>query len=220
MHFDVASNVGAVTRAVVDRDHEGKPARVVLASRSYATGIDDAWDALTSAERIPRWFLPIEGDLKLGGRYQLKGNAGGTIMECEPPRRLALSWEFAGGTSWVFVTLTEEGPDSTRLELEHVAHKDEEFVKFWDQFGPGAVGVGWDLTLLGFGAHVEQGFAVDHEEAEAWALSENGKDYATQSSDRWCAASVALGTEPGQARAAADRTTAFYTGAPPPGTED
>ena len=215
MHFDVASNIGAVTRAVVDRDHEGKPARVVIAGRSYATGIDDAWDALTNAERIPRWFLPIEGDLKLGGHYQLKGNAGGTIMICEPPRRLGLSWEFAGGTSWVFVTLTEEGPDRTRLELEHVAHKDQEFVKFWDQFGPGAVGVGWDLTLLGYGAHVEQGFAVDHAEAEAWALSDNGKAYSTAASQRWGDASIALGTEPEQARAAADRTTAFYTGAGP-----
>ncbi len=215
MDVDVAKQVGAVKRAVVDRDYEGKPARVVMASRFYATDIEDAWDALTSAERIPRWFLPIEGDLKLGGRYQLKGNAGGTINECEPPRRLGISWEFAGGTSWVFVTLSAEGPESTLLELEHVAHTDQEFIKFWDQFGPGAVGVGWDLTLLGFGMHVEEGFSVDHAEAEAWTLSDNGKAYSTASSDRWCDASIALGTEPEQARAAADRTTAAYTGAGP-----
>ena len=40
------------------------------------------------------------------------------------------------------------GP-TTRLTLEHIAHEDEEGLKFWDQFGPGAVGVGWDLALLG-----------------------------------------------------------------------
>lgn len=215
MEVDVAKQIGAVKREVVDREFEGRPARVVIAGRSYATDIDDAWDALTNAERIPRWFLPIEGELRLGGHYQLKGNAGGTIMECDPPRRLAVSWEFAGGKSWVFVTLTEEGPDSTRLELEHVAHTDQEFTKFWDQFGPGAVGVGWDLTLLGFALHVEEGRMGSHEEGEAWAMSENGKEYAIASSELWGEASIALGTEPEQARAAAGRTTAFYTGAGP-----
>jgi uncharacterized protein YndB with AHSA1/START domain len=44
---------------------------------------------------IPRWFLPIAGDLRLGGRFQLEGNAGGEITECRPPRRLAVTWELA-----------------------------------------------------------------------------------------------------------------------------
>lgn len=39
------------------------------------------WDACTDPERIPRWFLPISGDLRLNGRYQLEGNAGGAITE-------------------------------------------------------------------------------------------------------------------------------------------
>ena len=59
---------------------------MVVASRSYDTDIDDLWEAITNAERIPRWFLPITGELRLGGRYQLQGNAGGTITACEPPR--------------------------------------------------------------------------------------------------------------------------------------
>ena len=121
MQIDVASYIGAMTREVRGRDHEGKPARVVVASRSYDTTLDDLWDALTSAERIPRWFLPITGDLKLGGRYQLVGNAGGTITACEPPRRLSLTWEFGGQTSWVNVSLTADGA-GTHLELEHIAH--------------------------------------------------------------------------------------------------
>lgn len=83
MPSDAVRHAGAVVRSVEDREHEGKPARVVLASRRYATDIEDAWDALTNAERIPRWFLPISGDLRLGGRYQLEGNAEGSITECE-----------------------------------------------------------------------------------------------------------------------------------------
>ena len=43
------------------------------------------WDACTDPERIGRWFLPVSGDLRLGGRYQLEGNAGGEILRCEPP---------------------------------------------------------------------------------------------------------------------------------------
>jgi hypothetical protein len=29
--------------------------------------------------------LPISGHLRLGGRYQLKGNSGGEITACDPP---------------------------------------------------------------------------------------------------------------------------------------
>jgi hypothetical protein len=39
------------------------------------------------------------------------------------------------------------------LTLEHIAHKDgigEEHLK---QFGPGAVGIGWDLALHGLARH-------------------------------------------------------------------
>jgi uncharacterized protein YndB with AHSA1/START domain len=212
MELDLSRHVGAVVREVASREHEGKPARVVIATRSYATDIDDAWDALTNVERIPRWFLPVEGDLRLGGHYQLKGNAGGTITRCEPPRALALTWEFGGATSWVNVHLREEGPESTRLELEHIAHEDPQALQFWDQFGPGAVGVGWDLSLVGLAEHLEAGRTMDHEEGEAWLRSENGKAFVAASSGGWAAASIAWGTDAEAAQAAAERTTAFYTG--------
>jgi hypothetical protein len=47
----------------------------------------------------------------------------------------------------------------------------------------------------------------------AWVGSEEGKRFMTSSSERWCEASVAAGTDEADARAAADRTTAAYTGA-------
>ena len=215
MQIDVARYVGAVTREVKAREHEGAPARVVVATRSYDTMVEDLWDALTSAERIPRWFLPITGDLKLGGRYQLKGNAGGTITACEPPRRLSVTWEFGGDTSWVNVTLEAEG-DGARLELEHIARAGGEF---WDQYGPGAVGVGWDLTLAGLALHLASGgAAVDPAQFAAWSASEEGKAFVLASSDGWRLASIAFGTAPAAADAAAARTSTFYTGgAEPPG---
>lgn len=210
---DVARLVGAVTREVKSDEREGRPARVVVATRVYDTTLDDVWSALTSAERIPRWFLPIEGELRLGGRYQFKGNAGGTIKACEPPHHLSATWEYGGDVSWVDVRLEAVGDEQTRLTLEHAAHVDG---PRWDEFGPGAVGVGWDLGLLGLGLYFESDDSSDVTvEGQAWAISEEGKAYQRQCSDDWCRASIANGTDAVMARAAADRTTAFYTGAPP-----
>ena len=209
MEIDVASQIGAVVREVASREHEGRPARVIIASRTYDTTVDDLWDALTSAERIPRWFLPISGDLRLGGRYQFQGNAGGQITDCEPPHRLAATWEFGGATSWVTVRLAGAPGGKASLELEHVAHIDD---GLWAQFGPGAVGVGWDGALMGLGRHLATGASVDLAEAMAWALSENGRAFTRASSEDWRRASVAAGTPEDEAAAAAARTTSFYTG--------
>lgn len=209
LDIDIAHHVGAVARVVGTRDIDGRPARVVAATRTYDTTIDDLWDALTTAERIPRWFMPITGDLRLGGRYQLQGNAGGEITRCEPPRHLGITWEYGGDVSWVQVRLEEVSSDSTRLELEHVAHVPDEM---WDQYGPGAVGVGWDSGLLGLANHLAGGAAVDPQEAVAWLASEQGKDFVRRSSDDWCRASIAAGTDAESARASAERTRMAYTG--------
>src|SRR5690348_9898353 len=121
MTIDIAQHIGAVTRTFQKREHNGQTAYVVIAARTYDTDVDDLWEALTSKERIPRWFLPVEGDLELGGHYQLKGNAGGTITRCEPPNVVGLTWEFGGEVSWVEVRLQPTRDGSTHLELEHIA---------------------------------------------------------------------------------------------------
>jgi uncharacterized protein YndB with AHSA1/START domain len=210
--MDIISRVGAVVRTVESREHNGKNAHVVIATRAYDTDVDDLWDCITNPERLPRWFLPVEGDLRLGGRYQTKGNAGGTITGCKPPRRLEVTWEFGGGVSWVNVSLEPKGKERTLLTLEHIAHVDD----FWDKFGPGAVGVGWDLALNGLTIHLETKAAVDPKEYETWSASDEGKAFITASSDGWRKASIASGTPEAAANAAGERTTAFYTGAAHP----
>jgi uncharacterized protein YndB with AHSA1/START domain len=208
--MDVLRYIGAVTREVESREHDGRPSKVIVATCSYDTSIEDLWDAVTSPERIPRWFLPISGDLKLGGRYQLQGNAGGQIIACDPPRNLALTWEFGGQVSWVRVALSELSDGGAQLRLEHIAHVPEEF---WNQYGPGAVGVGWDLALMvGLGRYLSNSASVDPAQAAAWAKSDEGKIFLRQSSDEWCLASIASGTPEHAAREAASRTTKFYGG--------
>jgi uncharacterized protein YndB with AHSA1/START domain len=210
MKVDVAGVIGAVVREVRECERNGQPARAVIATRTYDTSIEDLWDCITSAERIPRWFLPVSGDLRLGGRYQLQGNAGGTITECEPPRRVAITWEFAGAVSWVTVQLAAESRERTRLQLEHVQPVSDH----WKQFGPGATGVGWDLALMGLELHLNAGGApVDQAEGMAWVGSAEGKTFIRRSSADWCRADIASGTiDAAGANASAARTVTAYTG--------
>lgn len=210
MSFDLPSQLGLVSRVVHTRNEDGEVRKVVVASRAYPTDPDDLWDAITSPERLPRWFMPVSGDLELGGRYQLQGNAGGTITACDPPRHLALTWEFGGGVTWVTVRLEAEGAH-TRLTLEHEAPLSEH----WDRFGPGAVGVGWDLSLIGLARHLESPEAARPPEAdESWATSPEALDVYRVTSAAWGRAAIEDGEPDASALAAAEQTRAFYSGEP------
>jgi uncharacterized protein YndB with AHSA1/START domain len=210
--IDVSHEINATQRHVGSRVLDVGQARTVTIIRTYKAPVEDVWDACTNLERIPRWFLPISGELRVGGRYQLAGNAGGTIQRCDPPRTFAATWEFGGDVTWIELRLSPAANGRTRFELEHIAHVDDEQ---WLQFGPGAVGVGWDLGLMSLGIHLTSGQRVDPAEVAAWSASAEGKQFMSRSSQQWGEASVAAGTDTAQAHAAADRTTAFYTAEEP-----
>jgi hypothetical protein len=180
--------VGKITRKLDKVDHDGR-------------------DAVTNPERIPRWFLPVSRELKLGGRYQLEGNAGGVIECCERPRLVAITWEMRGNVGWVTVNLTEQD-GATRLTLEHVAHMPEEI---FDQFGPGGAGVGWDLGLMALELHLKRDDRFDPEQADAWAATSEGRPFVEGCSQAWAGASIAAGTDPTKANDAASRVTEFYS---------
>lgn len=206
---DPAAVAGLTTREIRRGNRDGTATRIAIARRTYPTDQGDLWDALTDRERIGRWFLPVSGDLEVGGRYQLEGNAGGVVERCEPPRLLAVTWE-AQGVSWLEVTLTPAA-DGTTLELAHEAAVPAEF---WQQYGPGAVGIGWDLALMGLGLHLESGQPVDHEAAEAFCFSSEGRDFVRRAAESWAEAAVADGDDADAMRAAAEGSIAFYTTVP------
>ncbi|HEU0214140.1 MAG TPA: SRPBCC family protein [Jiangellaceae bacterium] len=213
--IDPVRSAGLVTREIRTGSREGKPTKIAIARRRYVAERPDVWDALTNAERIPRWFLPVSGDLAVGGRYQLEGNAGGVVQSCEQPESFVVTWEFGGMVSWLRVHLSEDDGGTT-LELVHEAHVDPDL---WAQFGPGAVGVGWDLALFGLDQHIASGAAVDPAEAATWLVSPEGVEFAQLCSEGWAQAAIGDGDEPEQARAAAERTVAFYT-TPPEATPE
>lgn len=207
--IDVAHQIDAVSRTVGSRTLETGEARTLVVSQTYDADRTDIFDACTNPERLPRWFLPVTGDLEVGGRYQLEGNAGGEVLSCDPPAGFLITWEYGEEVSWVEVALTESD-GRTNLQLTHVARVDDER---WTQFGPGAVGVGWDLLFtLGLRLHLSTGTAVDPAEAAAWTAGPEGREFVTESSRRWADASIAFGTDPADAERAAAATTAFYTG--------
>ena len=202
---------GIEYRVVKDAEREGQPARIVSGARTYSAEADELWDALTNAERIPRWFSPITGDLKLGGRYQLEGNAGGEITRCDPPQALDVTWEYAENVSWVTVRLAPAS-DGTRLTLEHIMLKDKASEDHWRKFGPSATGVGWDLGFLAMGLHLDSGEAVDLEENHAWMASEAGKSFIRECARAWAEAHISAGEAPELAQALAEQTAKAYCG--------
>jgi uncharacterized protein YndB with AHSA1/START domain len=207
---EIADEINRMHRRVGTRQVETGEARTVLLRRTYDAEIADVWDAVTSPERIARWFMPVSGELKVGGRYQLEGNAGGEILECVEPERLRVSWLYGPdpGFSEVEVRLTPENGERTVLELEHVAVVPDDF---WDQFGPGAVGVGWDLGLYGLALHLAGG-GISKEEAATWHTTPEGSAFITGSSEGWGEAYAASGADQETATRTTAATLAFYTG--------
>jgi uncharacterized protein YndB with AHSA1/START domain len=213
---DIAAQLGAVDRGIRTTDVDGVPSYVQTLGQTYPSPIDDVWDALTAPARISRWFLPVSGDLRLGGHYQFEGNAGGDVLECAPPAdgaaHLRVSWGMGPGTETsVTVRLRGDG-ESTQLELEHVAAAGVLPPGMWEQFGPAGTGMGWDSGLLGLSLHLAHPEFRDEFDATAWTASDEGKGFLRGSADAWATAHEADGADPAAAKAAADATYGMYTG--------
>ena len=206
--IDVDHQINAVRRTLGDRTLDSGQARVVTISQSYATDVADLWDACTNIERIGRWFLPITGDLRVGGQYQLDGNASGTVLTCEPPREFTATWECGDAISWIEVRIFEDGPSRSRFELHHITHVDDH----WEQFGPGATGMGYDGALVGLTIHLSTGAPVQQSWGGEWMASAQGRRFTCETGEAWYRANVAAGADPFWARAAADRCIAAYLG--------
>jgi uncharacterized protein YndB with AHSA1/START domain len=209
--IDIASQLSAIHRQVERQSPaDGSGERVsVLMRRNYGAPIGDVWDAVTQPDRIKRWFMPISGDPRPGGAFQLEGNAGGEILTCEPPRLLKVT--FGGPASLVEVRLTAYGDDDTMLELEHTVPIE------MAQSGAGAlyVGPGWDGALMGLGLFLRGEVAGDpvaaasslevqrfsEQSVEAWAEVVKGSGTAT-------AEQLAAATQVSLAQFAPDLTTA------------
>lgn len=209
--MDYSNAFGMEYRAVKDSEYLGQQVRVVSGARIYDAEIEELWDAVTNAERIPRWFGTITGELNLGGRYQIEGNAGGEIIRCEAPNALDITWEFSGNVSWVLVRL-ESVENGTRLSLEHLMGKDKASEEHWKKYGPGATGVGWDFGFMGMGLYLQSGEPVIESETNSWAVTPDGMSFIRKCAKEWGEAHLQAGEDRAIAESMAAKTAAFYCG--------
>lgn len=93
-------------------------ARVAVMTRTYAAPIEDVWDACTNPERLARWYVPVTGEFRVGGRIEQAMMGSGEITGCEPPHHLTLSLG-NGGCDEIELRLTPAASDATHLELQH-----------------------------------------------------------------------------------------------------
>ncbi len=126
------------------REIEG---RTAVLRRHYDAPVEDVWSAWTEPERLNRWFLPVSGDLREGGRFSLEGNASGEILRCEPPRLLRVTWAYGDRPVDEVELRLEPDGDGTRLELVHASAAElVEYDGARVDAVPG-VGAGWELSL-------------------------------------------------------------------------
>ena len=98
-------------------------ARVAVFTRTYPTSIEDLWNACTNPDRLRRWYVPVTGDLRVGGSFQQTNMGSGTILLCEPPKLLRLS--LGGGADEIELRLAPGTRDgTTTLELQHATTLD------------------------------------------------------------------------------------------------
>lgn len=211
MPFDIIAHLHATRREVRNVEQKGSPGKDVVVSRVYDTDAADLWDAVTDPERIRRWFAPVTGELELGGRFHIEGNASGTITACDPGRSFAGTWEFGGYTSWIEIVVSNEG-EGARVEIHHIAPHPN---PHWTQYGAGAGGVGWELGLLGLAEHLNR--PEDDVRAEGlngWETSDAAKELIRAASLDWGRAAIEGGDDRDEAVNAAEATRRFYSGEP------
>lgn len=176
--IDSTDQLKAIDREVGKRQTDNGEVVAVLLRRRYEAAIGDVWDAITDPDRVRRWFLPLGGDLRVGGRFQFEGNAGGEILTCESPRLLKVS--FGGPASLVELRFASNGDNATALELEHTVPM--------EMAGSGAgalyVGPGWDGALMALALFLSGVLADD---PVAAGNSPQGLEFSKQSVLEWAA---------------------------------
>ncbi|MCZ4496336.1 MAG: hypothetical protein JWM25_919 [Thermoleophilia bacterium] len=100
-------------------------ARVATFRRTYDAPIADLWDACTNPDRLARWYVPVSGDLHVGGAFRQEMMGGGTIAECDAPSFLRLVLGSSGADEIELRLTPGDAPDTTVLELQHATTIDQ-----------------------------------------------------------------------------------------------
>jgi uncharacterized protein YndB with AHSA1/START domain len=98
-------------------------ARVAVFIRTYATSVEDLWDACTNPQRLRRWYTAVDGDLQVGGTFTQQNMGSGTIEACDAPHLLTVS--VGGGVDEIELRLSAGSRTGTAtLQLQHATTLD------------------------------------------------------------------------------------------------
>lgn len=123
--------------------------RSAVVEREFAHPPEKLWRALTQPHLIEEWLMKNDFKLDVGHRFNLRGDWGGVldceVLEIEPNRTLAYTWNFASEDaayqleSVVTFTLTPAGA-GTHLRMEQSGFRTDQKQAFggahagWKQF--------------------------------------------------------------------------------------
>jgi uncharacterized protein YndB with AHSA1/START domain len=171
---DILAMLNGTYREIDYRETPAGRVRSLLIRREYDAGIADVWEAITDPDRLRRWFLPVTGDLREGGTFQLKDNAGGEIRRCDPPGLLAVTWAYGDAPAADVELRLSESAGVTTLELHHApvaetidfGGRDIDPVLNDAETGIWGLGSGWELGFIGLASYLRGEFPADPEAAE------------------------------------------------------
>jgi uncharacterized protein YndB with AHSA1/START domain len=107
--------------------------RSVIVERDIAFPPEKLWRALTQPHLIAEWLMETDFEPLRGRRFQLRRNptpevsivVDAEVLEVDPPRTLAYSWNAFDLESVVTFTLTPT-PTGTRLRIEQSGFRPEQ----------------------------------------------------------------------------------------------
>jgi uncharacterized protein YndB with AHSA1/START domain len=142
---------------------------VMTFRHTYATSVDDLWEAITDHDRVARWLgrlTPLQRDDHLV--LDLKGaEVIIDVRQCDPPHRLVVGWTWLGQpTAGVSASLRPINDAETELILQH----DTVAAGF-----VGGYGGGWECCLL------DLGLSLGDRSLDASMIS----DHEPQAQQRW-----------------------------------
>lgn len=106
--------------------------RTVVVEREMAHAPEKIWRALTQPHLIQEWLMQSDFAPDLGHKFQFKAEWGAVdckVLEVEPKKRLAYSWEAYGLASVVTWTL-EPTANGTLLRMEQEGFKPDQSQAF------------------------------------------------------------------------------------------
>lgn len=119
--------------------------RTITLERDLPYPPEKIWRALTQPQLIEEWLMKNDFQPEIGHSFALRGDWGSVackVLEVEPQRRLAYSWEAHGLESVVTWTLAPSASGS-RLSMEQSGFRTDQ-----EPFYQGAL-AGWPGFLTG-----------------------------------------------------------------------